>query len=88
MQLCGDCLTPRIYLDGVEQKEVVTADPGAGTVKRLVRTPGGNIGFNPVTGEIQYETVCGDVRWEAVKQPTYVNKVRAPDGSARALPVA
>lgn len=63
-ELCGDGLAVRVFLDGVEQKDCVTADPGLGLVKRPVRTARGNIAINHATGEIHYETVHGHVRCE------------------------
>lgn len=59
-ELCGDGKTVKVYLDGVEQHDAVTADEADGMVYRAVRTPSGNLAIG--RDEILYETVYGDVR--------------------------
>lgn len=59
--LRGDGWSPRIFLDGVEQKDAVMADPVEGVVERCIATPEGNYAFNDVTGEVLHEKIRGDV---------------------------
>ncbi len=56
----GDRQKVKIYLNGEEQKEVLTADESEGMVLRLARTPSGNLAHD---GEnLLEETVYGDVK--------------------------
>lgn len=54
-----------VFLDGVEQRHVVTADDMEGTVYKAVPDAEGNVQVSPTnSGEIWMETVMGDVRIE------------------------
>lgn len=57
--LNGDGKLAKVYLDGVEQPDCLMADAQQGIVRRLVRTPGGNIAIGH--GEALQETVPGFV---------------------------
>ena len=56
----GDGMAVKVYLDGVLQRDAVTADEAEGSVYRAARTPAGN--FARSADEILHETVYGDVR--------------------------
>lgn len=60
-KLCADKLTPKVLLDGVEQKCAVTADEIEGFVKRHILSDGGNPAINLSTDEFLYETIRGKV---------------------------
>lgn len=79
-ELSGDGKRVRVFLDGVEQKDAVTADPGLGIVKRAVVTENGNIAINKATGEIFYETVSGDVRVEVFEGTYWANHRKTDSG--------
>lgn len=64
--LCAEGKFLKVFLNGKEIDGVVTADPEAGTIKRIVKSSNGNIAFNRVTGEVFHETLTGEVRWVAV----------------------
>lgn len=63
-KLCGDGKPVKVFLDGVEQKECVTADETQGFIVRHIITEKGNAAFNPATGEVLQETIKGAVRIE------------------------
>ncbi|PZU87344.1 MAG: hypothetical protein DI527_18895 [Chelatococcus sp.] len=58
--LRSEGLTPTVWLDGVDQKLVVTADVEAGFVRRLVTGPSGNIATD-AAGDVLEEDVFGKV---------------------------
>lgn len=61
--------TVHIFLDGVEQRDVITADEEAGTVERFVLDADGHAQLDPLKeGEAWIETVTGTVRIEARAQ--------------------
>jgi len=55
----GDGQTIKVFLNGEEQKECITADESEGMVVRLVKTAKGNIAHDG--GNLLEETVYGDV---------------------------
>lgn len=61
-EACGDGKTVKVFLDGVEQKWVETADEAEGFVDRVVETPEDNMAINLAAGELLKERVYGDVR--------------------------
>ena len=56
--------TIHVFLDGVEQKECVTADDERRIVKRAALYPDGTPKLDAALDKIAYETVIGDVRIE------------------------
>lgn len=58
-KLNGDGRSPKIYLDGIEQRDCITADASEGWIKRIIITEQGNPAN--VCGEICHEVVCGKV---------------------------
>ena len=65
-ELCGDKRRARVFLDGVEQHEALTADERLGIVRRFAMTSKGNLAFNLSTGEAYIEEVRGVVVVEIV----------------------
>ncbi len=61
-ELRGAGKRPVIYLDGVEQTAVVTADEDLGMVRRHVSAGGKQLAYNDATGEFIFEDVFGHVR--------------------------
>lgn len=58
-QLCLEGKTVKVFLNGIEMIDCVTADEAAGEVTCVC-------GFNRTTGKILYETLLGDVRVEII----------------------
>lgn len=56
----GDGKIVKVWLDGVEQKQCITADESVGMVKRVLLTPAGNVAVG--NDEVLTEVVYGDVR--------------------------
>lgn len=65
--VCSDDLKAKVFLDGVEQKEAITADEELGMVIRHRMTPKGRISVNYATKEALEETVYGRVVIEIVE---------------------
>lgn len=60
-EACADEKTVTVFLDGVEQRDALTADEAEGFVDRNIISPGGRVAFNPATREILHERVFGRV---------------------------
>lgn len=60
-ELNGDDKRVKVFLNGVEQRDVTMADEEAGEVRRCVRTSDGNIAVDKHAGEFLMETVRGSV---------------------------
>jgi hypothetical protein len=60
-KICGDGNIVEIYLDGVLQKEAMTADVDCGFADRYVVSDAGNIAINRVTSEALTERVFGNI---------------------------
>jgi hypothetical protein len=60
----GDLLRARIFLDGIEQRHVVTADEEQGIIVRFYLGIHCGPMRQPATGELMLETVKGVVRIE------------------------
>lgn len=58
-KLCADKIRPKFFLDGVEQKQVLTADAREGWIKRWACGESGRIAV--VNGEAVEEVVHGHV---------------------------
>lgn len=60
-QLRADGKKLRVWLNGIEEKDCITADPVAGYVVRAVRSPGGNLCLDSIQSDVLRETVHGHV---------------------------